>query len=346
MIIAKIETGGNGTVSKYQLDGKIVAMKEIKSPFCGINDSAVKEIHSYYILKNCSNIVQLIDIELINSNVRLIMPYYPHDLSQYVNKSLFIERIQYLEPITSQLLDILSHLYQNNIVHGDIKPKNILVNEEMKIYLADFGAARFNCQIYHGGLGTEIYEAPELQNFTSIYVNKVDIWATGITIVEYLTGRHVFENESYAIDVKKILVSQLDIDKFMLIPNAIINLLDKMLLPNPVERVSITDLIPGLISKSFTKNVVKNNFSEYITEVGKQFKLQDITITTAIELYNKYDNGKDTILTIYGCIAIASKMNEIHSPEFSDYVFVSDSSFTVEQLKNMEVKLLKLIYDL
>lgn len=349
MFLGEIEKGGNGTVSKYQSnDESIIAIKEIKSTYDGVNESAIKEIHSYHILKGCSNIVQLINIKIINSDIRLVMPYYPHDLNWYINNSLFIERIQYLETIVSQLLDILAILYQNNIIHGDIKPKNILIDENMKIYLADFGAARFNCKIYCGGLGTPIYESPELQRGTSIYVDKIDIWASGITILEYLLGKHVFDATSFGIDVKKILVSQLDIDKFMLIPNSIINLLDKMLIANPVDRVSIVELIPSVIQDpiKIIKSTVDQDTIDYSKNIGRRFKFSDITIATAIELYDKYSNGKDIILTTYGCIAISSKLHEICSPEFEDYVFVSGGSFTVDDLKDIEVRLLKFIYNI
>jgi len=99
------------------------------------------------------------------------------------NKSPFT--LHQISDIFSQISSALSYLHVKGVIHCDIKPGNILVNKNQKVFLADFGVARYIRGNETGG--TPPYMAPE--QFTGKKISpKTDIYALGVTIYELLSG--------------------------------------------------------------------------------------------------------------------------------------------------------------
>jgi len=88
----------------------------------------------------------------------------------------------------------LSYAHTNNIVHCDVKPGNVMVNHQGKIFLTDFGIARFvgaTTTTTLGIAGTPSYMAPE--QIVGRGISPVtDIYALGVMLFEMLTGQRPF----------------------------------------------------------------------------------------------------------------------------------------------------------
>jgi serine/threonine protein kinase len=102
--------------------------------------------------------------------------------------------------LVTALLGALSHLHRAGIVHRDIKPDNVLLDQEGRIKLIDFGTA---AQIIDQGqrrrsaVGTPWYCAPEVVNAESAlegYACSCDIWSLGCTALELVTGRPPYDD--------------------------------------------------------------------------------------------------------------------------------------------------------
>ena len=102
--------------------------------------------------------------------------------------------------ITLRILSAVNHAHHNHIVHRDIKPQNILVQEDGGIKVADFGIARLTTNAtlttsFGNMLGSVHYFSPE-QASGEVADEKSDLYSVGVVFYELITGRVPFEGES------------------------------------------------------------------------------------------------------------------------------------------------------
>ena len=97
-------------------------------------------------------------------------------------------------PLALQLFRALQYLEEEFVLHRDIKPTNILLNETLRhLKLCDFGCAKRldneSSGNYNAYMCSRFYRAPELLLGLQNYDYKVDIWSAGCVVVEMLTAR-------------------------------------------------------------------------------------------------------------------------------------------------------------
>ncbi|GBL05412.1 bifunctional serine/threonine-protein kinase/formylglycine-generating enzyme family protein [Glaciecola sp. KUL10] len=147
------------------------------------------EANLLHQLNGQPNIVSLMDVEqLADGRCFIVMPYYVSNLSQLlqnVNKlplSIFISLIE-------QILTGLSSLHRRGWVHQDIKPANLLLDEQNRVYLADFGIAQTitthsaDTNQSKSRIGTPEYLCPELFNNPTLKASPVnDMFSVGVVL--------------------------------------------------------------------------------------------------------------------------------------------------------------------
>ena len=97
---------------------------------------------------------------------------------------------QLQQPLNSLLPQGLDYLHSKNIVHGDLKPDNMLLASDGRVKISDFGSARM---VDHGHttvrtMGTPAFMAPEMCEGQPYHGEVADIWALGICLYMFVYG--------------------------------------------------------------------------------------------------------------------------------------------------------------
>ncbi len=143
--------------------------------------------------------------------------------------------------ILKQVGAALAHARQHGVVHRDVKPSNILLDDEGHVYLTDFGLAHVEgaAPITQSGetLGTPHFMSPE-QGQGLPADHRSDIYSLGVVLFQMLTGQVPFDADTPAPVILKHMVDPLPSPRSINpnIPLAVETALQKALAKNPSER--------------------------------------------------------------------------------------------------------------
>uniref|UniRef100_A0A452XHZ8 Disease resistance protein RPP13 n=1 Tax=Aegilops tauschii subsp. strangulata TaxID=200361 RepID=A0A452XHZ8_AEGTS len=206
----KIGQGGFGDVYKGVLrNGLVVAVKRIHINVDTVDDKLFRrEFNSLWKANNHQNVVRFLgfcsnsyqtriqeagseEIKLANVRERLLCFEYISNgsLDKHITDELRGLEWETRYGIIIGICNGLCHLKEKNIIHMDLKPANILLDDHMVPKITDFGLSRPNESSHTIGqrFGTRGYLAPEYENAGKTLV-KSDIYSLGAIIIELVTG--------------------------------------------------------------------------------------------------------------------------------------------------------------
>ena len=106
-----------------------------------------------------------------------------------------------------QLMRGIAFCHENRVLHRDLKPQNLLINNRGQLKLADFGLARaFGIPVntFSNEVVTLWYRAPDVLLGSRTYNTSIDIWSAGCIMAEMYTGRPLFPGTTNEDQVQKI----------------------------------------------------------------------------------------------------------------------------------------------
>lgn len=300
-IIKLLNQGGMGEIYLAE-DTRLhrtVAIKKIKNELITNNhgnnerhekdslDNALNEARLLAKL-NHPNIVQIYDIVPEEKQISLVMEYLNGKTLQNYQQEKIISLADKMV-ILSQISKALASAHAQNIIHCDLKPDNIIIDENAVVKIVDFGIAKLTNsnskdasnlqnfgsqtamspeQLHNLLLSSKVdsHESKELNNINF----QSDLFSLGIIAFQLISGEHPFAGNSVTATAQNILASEKSRtfsveDIVPRLPNELITLLNKLLAFDPKNRPHCSDW-------------VKNQFEQITKEIHQQAILNQDTL--------------------------------------------------------------------
>lgn len=138
-------------------------------------------------------IVDVIDFFLENNTAYSVMPFVQSTtLEEYVRGKGTKPKYNDLQPIMLKIVSALANIHKQGITHRDLKPNNILIDENGDPVMIDFGAARMDftasASISHMSVNCPAYSPIEQVNGSTEQGQHSDIYALSVSFYQLLTG--------------------------------------------------------------------------------------------------------------------------------------------------------------
>ena len=210
-IVGPLGFGATSRVDKARdkIIGRTVAIKTLVHSF-GAAPQQKQFLREAQIVGQLSHpaIVNLFDVGVEETGIAYLV-------MEYVNGRT-LQQVLTESPIpwpracawAADLATALGRAHHAGIIHGDVKPANIMITEEGEVKLSDFGIARFATQVSGSGriMGTPAYLAPE-QILGEPHSTRSDLFSLGIVLYQMLTGVPPFDGTSVAAVCAQILTT-------------------------------------------------------------------------------------------------------------------------------------------
>jgi len=197
---------------------------------CGNHPNIVKlyytfkdETYLYYVLELCRNGELLTQLKTVGNFDEHVAAFY-----------------------CGELFNSLKYLHGCGVIHRDVKPENLLLDEGMHLKLTDFGTAKMADETDSNDnsrpssfVGTAEYVSPELLN-DKVTNKSSDWWSFGCILYHMIAGRPPFRAMSEFLIFQKVSTGKYEFPKGF--PEVIKDLVSNILIVDPSKRISVQDI--------------------------------------------------------------------------------------------------------
>ena len=325
-ILEKLGEGGMGIVFQAE-DSKLERTVAIKFLPRHISTNSEERLRFKIEAKaaaalNHPNIATIYAIEETDNEMFIVMEYIDGvELKDKINSPVFhldnggvkggLPTDEALK-IAIQLAEGLEAAHKKGIVHRDIKSSNIMITEDGKVKIMDFGLAKIKggTELTKIGttLGTTAYMSPE-QAKGEVVDNKTDIWSFGVVLYEMLTGELPFKADYDPAILYSILNEEPEPNNNLdsLVPNNLKQIVMRCLVKSKdVRYESCSKLLSDL--KSINKKQLVKPKTDYEIKYTKHYFVfeEDIFVGREAHLeflhkkFKSISETKESTVFIYG----------------------------------------------
>src|SRR3954470_14043326 len=220
--------------------------EEVAERFRREAEAAAKLVHPH--------VCQILDYGATESVVFTVMPYLKGgSLADTISKNRYVDPAR-AAAVAAQVAVALDYAHRLGVVHRDIKPDNVLFDEDGNAVITDFGiaTARFHGRLTASGraMGTPHYMSPE-QAMGKLIDGRSDVYAMGIMLYESLAGYPPFDGaDSFSVGYKQVHEKPVALDEAnKRVPAALSTIVMRCLEKNPSDRYPRgTELADALIA--------------------------------------------------------------------------------------------------
>ncbi|XXX75433.1 AAA family ATPase [Sorangium sp. So ce134] len=264
-VIAKIGDGAGSAVyrARRDADGLEVAMKMLYADYTRIGD-ILRFKHAYRVIEriDSAKILKVYAVEEHGDGLMLFTEYFPGaPLSSAPRCAAATGELDVCAVLDAVIpvAEALADIHRHGLVHGDVRPPNILLGEGGQVKLAGFGVdslvTREKEEIYSRRVLTEVlpYTSPEQTGRMNRSVDyRTDMYSLGVVLYEMLTGRRPFE----ATDPLELMHAHIAVA--------------------PVPPSEVSPAVPGALSAIAMKLLSKNAEDRYQCAEGLKADLEEL----------------------------------------------------------------------
>ena len=185
-------------------DGMYVAIK-IYRPKSELDFAGEQQFRDEYkVVFDCrhANLLQPTAFSIFDGCPYLVLPYCRHgSCEQMIGQTIApVEVWKFIQDVSSGLNRLHTNLPR--IIHQDIKPSNILIDNSRNYAITDFGISSQKRGVHGNGSSSKAYIAPERFREKAFPIPESDIWGFGATLFTILTGKTPFGEEGGGGQIK------------------------------------------------------------------------------------------------------------------------------------------------
>ncbi|KAJ3686337.1 hypothetical protein LUZ61_015501 [Rhynchospora tenuis] len=216
-------------------------------------------------------IVQLHEVMATKSKIYIVMEYVRGgELFNKVSKGRLQEDVA--RKYFQQLISAVAFCHARGVYHRDIKPDNLLVDENGDLKVADFGLSAVAEQkqqdgLFHTLCGTPAFAAPDVLARKGYDAGRADLWSCGVVLFVLMAGYPPFRDHQMIGLVRKIYRAEYRCPSWF--SPELRRLIRAILEPNPNKRITIPEIMQNSWFKTDFKQtsfyVEDNKFYSYDT---------------------------------------------------------------------------------
>ncbi len=216
------------------------------------------------------NIVESLGITMAEDKIHIKLKKYQTSLHDYIHATKYADRMKKLDIIVYKILLALNYIHSNNLIHGDLKPGNIMFNNEPtdEVRVIDFGGLSSFRLNKHSCICTYEFRAPEeWDQDNNTLDDKFDVWSLGVTIFYFIAKDYVVSFKKDTDSATKQQYKNFFTTSELVLRPDVMSRLEKpfeklvrsMLMVKKQDRITVKELLASQYFKKFRSKKSNNN---------------------------------------------------------------------------------------